>query len=292
MKQALFYTKKENKKVQCNLCPHLCKLNDKQTGICGVRKNINGILYSLSYNHPIAINIDPIEKKPLYNFMPNTKTFSIGMVGCNFRCLNCQNWDLSQRKAEEFKTKEITPEQIIKMTKDSKCPSISYTYSEPGVSIEYVLDTAKLAKKNKIKNVVVSNGYINQEPLKEIIKYIDAFNIDLKSINDDFYKKVCSGKLKPVLETLKTIKKYKKHLEITFLVIPTKNDNLKEIEKMCIWIKNNLGKDTPLHISRFFPYYKLSNLEPTPVETLLKARKIAEKYLKYVHIGNVPVNLE
>ncbi|MDD5253544.1 MAG: AmmeMemoRadiSam system radical SAM enzyme [Candidatus Nanoarchaeia archaeon] len=290
MKQALFYTKKENNKVQCNLCPNNCLIPENKIGSCRVRKNIKGILYSLVYAKPASINVDPIEKKPLYHFLPGTKVLSFGTFGCNFHCLNCQNYNISQNLVEDIP--EVKPEEIIKLAKKYKTPSIAYTYTEPTIFYEYMLDTAKLAKKNKIKNVVVSNGYINQEPLKEIIKYIDAFNIDLKSINEDFYKKICFGKLKPVLETLKTIKKYKKHLEITFLVIPTKNDNLKEVEKMCKWIKTNLGKGTPLHISRFFPCYKLNNLEPTPLETLRNIKQIAKKYLVNVHIGNVPVSFE
>ncbi|MDD5178036.1 MAG: AmmeMemoRadiSam system radical SAM enzyme [Candidatus Nanoarchaeia archaeon] len=290
MKQALFYTKKENNKVQCNLCPNNCLIPENKIGSCRARKNIKGVLYSLVYGKPASINIDPIEKKPLYHFLPGTQVLSFGTFGCNLHCLFCQNWEISQAMNEDIEILE--PKRIVELAKEYKTPSIAYTYTEPAIFFEYVLETAKLAKKEKIKNVMVSNGYINEKPLKELIKYIDAFNIDLKAFDEDFYKKICFGKLKPILETLKLIKKYKKHLEITNLIIPTKNDNLKEIEKMCVWISKNLGKDTPLHFSRFFPCYKLTNLEPTPIETLVKAKEIAKKYLKYVYIGNVPASFE
>lgn len=283
MKEALFW-KKEKDSIRCKLCPRTCLLKVNQVGFCGARQNIKNKLYSLVYAHPVSINLDPIEKKPLYHFMPGTKTFSLGTIGCNLNCLHCQNWQISRAEFQE--NQEILPEDIIKHVKKNKIPSISYTYTEPTIFYEYVLETAKLAKKEKIKNIIVSNGYINEKPLKELLPYIDAANIDLKAFNEEFYKKTCFASLKPVLKSLKIIKKAKVHLEITNLIIPGLNDDMKDIEKMCKWIKNNLG-NVPIHFSRFFPHYKLKNIKPTPIETLTKAEKIAKKYLINVHLGNI-----
>lgn len=283
MKKAQFW-KKEKNSIRCNLCPRSCLIEEDNFGFCNARKNIKGVLYSMVYCHPVSINMDPIEKKPLYHFMPKTYTLSIGTIGCNLGCLHCQNWQLS--RAKFYETKEIKPKDIVELAKKNKVPSISYTYNEPTVFYEYVLDTAKLAKKNKIKNIIVSNGYINEKPLKKLLPYIDAANIDLKSFNEEFYNKVCSASLEPVLKSLKMIKKAKVHLEITNLIIPGYNDDPKEIENMCKWIKKNLG-DVPLHFSRFFPYYKMQDVPRTPIETLTKAEQIAKKYLTKVHLGNV-----
>jgi len=285
MREALFYKKLKDKKVQCFLCPHNCIISPSKRGICNVRENNNGILYSLTYGEPCTINIDPIEKKPIYNFLPGTKTLTIATMGCNLSCKQCQNYHIS--KTEIFTQPFVPPEKIIELALKNKTPSISYSYTEPTIFYEYMLDIAKLAKKNKIKNILVSNGYISQKPLKELCKYIDAANIDLKAFTDEFYKKTCKASLKPVLETLKTLKKEKVHLEITNLIIPTLNDNLKDIEKMCIWIKENLGKDTPLHFSKFFPMYQLKDIPQTPLSTLEKVKKIADKYLSHVYLGNI-----
>lgn len=287
MKEALFYKKLKNKIVQCQLCPHFCALKEDEIGKCKARKNINCKLISLSYGKPVAIHIDPITKKPIYRYMQGTETFSIGTAGCTLKCSFCQNAEIAHASPEQFKTEFREPIEIIRLAKEYNCPSISYTYSEPVTMYEYMLDIAKLAKKHKIKNIMVSNGYINQEPLKELCKYLDAANIDLKAFREEFYKTTCKAKLEPVLETLKTLKKQKIHLEITNLIIPTLNDNLKDIEKMCIWIKNNLGKDTPLHFSRFFPMYQLKHIPETPLQTLEKAKIIADKHLNYVYLGNV-----
>ena len=287
MKEALFYKKLKNKTVQCQLCPHFCALKESEIGKCKARKNIKGKLTSLSYGKPIAINIDPITKKPIHMFLQGTKTFSIGTAGCTLKCLFCQNAEIAHASPEQFKTKFREPKEIVRLAEKYKCPSISYTYNEPVTEYEYMLDIAKLAKKNKIKNILVSNGYINQEPLKELCRYIDAANIDLKAFTDEFYRKTCKASLNPVLETLKTLKKEKVHLEITNLIIPTLNDNLKDVEKMCIWIKENIGKDTPLHFSRFFPIYQLKDIPQTPLSTLEKVKKIADKYLSHVYLGNI-----
>ena len=230
--------------------------------------------------------MDPIEKKPLYRFLPGTKTLSIATVGCNLSCLQCQNYEISQA----YPTNSIPttqPKKIIETAIKEKCPSISYTYSEPTIAYEYALSIAKLAKKNNIKNIIVSNGFINPEPLKKLCKYLDAANIDIKSFTEGFYRKVCKSSLKPVLESLKILKENKIHIEITNLIIPGLNDSPREIEKMCRWIKENLSEKTPLHFSRFFPMYQMKDIPITPIETLEMAKQIGDKYLKYVYIGNV-----
>jgi pyruvate formate lyase activating enzyme len=295
-KEALYYKQLKNKVVQCQLCPRFCTLKPEETGNCGARKNISGKLISLTYNHPCSIAIDPIEKKPFYHFLPGEKSLSIATVGCNLHCLNCQNSDISQCSAEEFNQsrknqKEITPEQVIETAKKEKIKIISYTYTEPTIFYEYMLDIAKLAKKAKIKNVIVSNGYINPKPLRELCKYIDAANIDLKSISDDFYKKICQASVKPVLETLKILKEEKVWIEITNLIIPELNDSEKDINQLISWIKTNIGTDTPLHFSAFFPTYKLIKSKPTDSEILKKARETAIKQgMKYVYLGNIRDN--
>ncbi len=286
MISALFYKKIRDKTVQCQLCPHFCTLKKEREGKCRVRKNIDGKLFSLSYARPVSINIDPISKKPIYHMLQGTETFSIGMAGCNLKCNHCQNWEISQESPEKFITQEVNARDLIRKALKLKCPSISYTYTEPLVSYEFVLDIAKLAKESSLKNIIVSNGFINKEPLIELCKYLDAANIDIKAFNEEFYKKICNARLKPVLESLKTLKENKVHIEITNLIIPGLNDNFREIEEMCKWIKNNLG-DVPIHFSRFFPMYKMKDKEPTPLKTLEKAYKIAKRHLSFVHLGNV-----
>lgn len=286
MIKAKYYKKIKEWVVQCVLCPNLCTLTDSQFGKCNARKNVKGELVPLSYGLPVSMNIDPVEKKPLFHFIPGSKSFSIGMAGCNFHCLNCQNWEISQISPP--KTEYIEPKKIVELAIKNKCDSIAYTYTEPLVAYEYVIDIAKIAKKKGIKNIIVSNGYINKEPLVEISKYLDGANIDLKGFSEKFYKDICCGSLKPVLESLKTLKSENVFLEITNLLIPSLNDKSSEIKKMCEWIVKNLGKEVPLHFSRFFPYYKLTNIEVTPQKTLEKAKKIAEKSgLRYVYVGNI-----
>ncbi len=287
MKEALFYDKLSKKQVQCKLCPHNCFIKRGNKGVCGVRENINGKLYSLVYGRPVAIQLDPIEKKPLYHFLPGEKVLSIGTVGCSFSCQWCQNYNISKAKPEETDVVEVLPEKVIEMCIEKGCKIIAFTFTEPTIFYEYMLDIAKLAKKEKIKCVIVSNGYINESPLKELIKYIDGANIDLKSFNEKIYKRFCNGNLKDVLGSLKILKENKIWLEITYLVIPEINDNKEEVEKMCRWISSKLGKDVPLHFSRFFPMYKMQDTEETPIQTLEKCKKIAEEYLEFVYLGNV-----
>lgn len=286
---AKYWEKLEGNLVRCQLCPNNCPLAPGKRGICRVRENKKGELVTLVYGIPCAIHIDPIEKKPLFHFLPKTKALSLATAGCNMRCKFCQNWDISQRRPEETENYSLSPVEIVELAKEQDCKSIAYTYSEPTIFYEYMLDIAKLARKAGIKNIIVSNGYINPEPLKELCKYMDAANIDLKGFTDEFYRELTMGRLEPVKKALKIYKEQGVELEITNLIIPTKNDNMETIKKMCIWIRDSLGPDIPLHFSRFWPKYKLTNLPPTSIETLEKARKIALKVgLKYVYIGNIP----
>ncbi len=288
MQEAQFYTKLDNNKVLCKLCPWNCELVSGQTGICKVRTNENGSLITSVYNKVSALGTDPIEKKPLYHFYPGKNILSIGEVGCNLHCNFCQNHTISQCYANKFTGfHNITSEKIVnEALKTWNNIGIAYTYNEPITFYEFMLDTAKLAHKSELKNVVVSNGYINAEPLKKLIPFIDAFNIDLKAFNNEFYRKQTKGKLQPVLNSLKTIAKSNSHLEITNLVIPGLNDDETEFEKMIIWIASELGKQTPLHLSRYFPRYKMDQ-PPTSISKLETLYDIAKQHLQNVYLGNV-----
>jgi len=287
LKEALFYKTLKNQDVQCKLCPRFCVIKNSERGSCGTRTNINGILYSLVYGKPCSLAIDPIEKKPFYHFLPGTKSLSLSTIGCNLKCAHCQNFQVSQARFEEVPHLEATPESIVEQAKNSGAKSISFIYSEPTVFYEYMLDIAKLAKKNKIKCTIVSNGFINSVPLKKLIPYIKAANIDLKG-NALFYEKVCEGKIEPILETLKLLKEKKVWLEITNLIIPSYNDNTEEIKETVLWIKENLGLETPLHFSAFYPCYKLTQVPPTQPEFLFKAQAIAKQQgLKFIYTGNI-----
>jgi pyruvate formate lyase activating enzyme len=284
MRRALFW-KKEEDYILCSLCPNYCKIKEGFSGSCLVRTNKKDELFTQVGVTQSSINIDPIEKKPLYHFLPGSKTFSLGTVGCNLHCHNCQNDSISQslEKNENF---DLSPEKIIEMAKENNCESISYTYNEPTIFIEQILDIAKFAKKSKLKNILVTNGYINPEPQEELLKYIDGVNVDIKAFNEEFYMKTCASKLAPVLDAAKIYKK-KSHLEITRLVIPRLSDDLEDFEKYCKWHKENLADDIVLHISKFHPMYKLSDLSSTPEETMHKFYEIAKKYLKFVYLGNM-----
>jgi pyruvate formate lyase activating enzyme len=292
LKEAMFYEKLDNNRVNCNLCSHRCKnIDTSQRGLCGVRENINGKLFSLVYARLVARSVDPIEKKPLFHFLPGSLSYSISTVGCNFRCDNCQNFDISQmpRERKTIIGQETPPEVVVLAAKQNGCKSIAYTYTEPTIFFEYALDVAKLAKKEGLKNVFVTNGYITEEPLQEIAPYLDASNIDLKSFSDDFYRKHCGARMQPVLDCIKLHKKLGIWLELTTLVIPTLNDSEKELHQIAAFIKDEIGPETPWHVSGFHPMYKLLDVSSTPVETLQKARQIGlETGLKYVYVGNVP----
>lgn len=281
MKEAMYW-QQHNGKVKCLLCPNWCIIAEGKSGTCQVRQNIKGKLYSLNYGRTTSISMDPIEKKPLYHFHPGSMILSLGTIGCNFSCDFCQNWSISQNVTTS--TEEISSHDVIKLAKKYDSLSIAYTYNEPFIWFEFVLECSKLAKENGLKNVLVTNGFINEEPLKEILPYIDGANIDLKAFDDGFYKKICKGKLEPVLKTIKTMYS-KSHIELTNLVIPTLNDSEEKINALVDWIAE-VGENIPLHFSRYYPCYKM-NLPPTSVNTLKKTRGIAMKKLKYVYIGNV-----
>jgi len=290
MKEALLYEKLKNKTVRCQLCCHRCLIAEGKRGICSVRENQNGILYSLVYGLAIAANVDPIEKKPLFHFLPGTKSFSIATAGCNFRCEFCQNWDISQiTKGPEGKIigEELPPEKVVKQALKSGCKSIAYTYTEPTIFFEYTQDTARLAKKEGLANVFVTNGYQTPETIKEMAKFVDAANIDLKSFSETFYQKICGAKLAPVLESIKLIHKAGIWLEITTLVVPDQNDSEKELAQIAKFIAS-VDRNIPWHISRFHPDFKMTDSYPTPLETLEKAYQIGKKAgLKYIYLGNV-----
>jgi len=291
LKEALFYDKLGDKIVQCHICPRNCVIPQGKRGFCGVRENRGGTLYALSYGKTVAAHVDPIEKKPLFHFLPSTTAFSVATAGCNLRCKFCQNWEISQAKPEEVDYVYLAPQDLVAKAKESGSLTIAYTYTEPVVFYEYMLDTAKLAKEQGLKNIMHSSGYVNELPLRQLAKYLDAANIDLKGFSEEFYLKLAEGSLEPVLETLKVLKEEGVHIEITNLILSGFNDDENLIIKMCLWIKDNLGPDTPLHFSRAFPMYKLTSLNPTPIETLERARKIAlDCGLKYVYIGNVVGN--
>jgi pyruvate formate lyase activating enzyme len=294
MKEAYLYKKLPDKKVQCQNCVHYCLIKNGQRGICGVRENQDGRLYSLVYGKAVAVNVDPIEKKPFFHFLPSTYSLSIATVGCNFRCLHCQNWDISQGPKPDKPISsfyDLSPQEIVKMALKNKTPSISYTYTEPTIFLEYALDTMKIAKKAGLKNTWVTNGFLSKESLELIIPYLDAANVDLKSFSEEFYQKICGARLKPVLETLKRMKKAKIWVEVTTLVIPTLNDDEKTFKGIANFIKKELGAETPWHITQFSGAisWQLKDLPDTPVETLEKAYQIGKKAgLKYVYTGNVP----
>jgi pyruvate formate lyase activating enzyme len=296
MLEAKLYQKLENNQVKCELCQHGCLINDKKTGLCAVRYNQGGILYSAVYGKIIAKNIDPIEKKPLFHFMPGSKIYSIGTVGCNLRCVNCQNADISQapkiiqqeQRITEMPGQKMAPQQVIDEAQDNDCLAIAYTYNEPTVFFEFALDCMKLAQKNGLKNVWVSNGYMSQKCLDEITPYLDAINVDLKFFSNDNYTKVCGALLKPILENIKTIKKNGVWLELTTLIIPEYNDSEEELKNIANFIAKELDIYTPWHISRFFPNYQLTEVAPTDREKLTMAYEIGKQAgLKYVYVGNV-----
>lgn len=294
MKEALFYRQLDDDNVICELCPHRCLLMENQIGICGVRKNILGKLYSLVYGKAIAVHVDPIEKKPLFHLAPGSRSFSMASVGCNFRCKFCQNHDISQViQAQQalHLGQDLSPDELVSMAKKSSCLSIAYTYTEPTIYFEYAYKTARIAQEHGIINVFVTNGYINPAPLESIKDYLHAANVDLKSFNDHFYRKIVGGKLAPVLDTLKLMKKLNIWIEVTTLLIPGKNDSPEELIDIARFIKNELGEETPWHISRFYPQYQLEDLPPTPVSSLMTAREIGmEQGLRYVYVGNVTGN--
>jgi pyruvate formate lyase activating enzyme len=279
----------EGRYVRCSLCPHRCVLAEGERGLCRVRENRGGRLYSFAYGNPCAVHLDPIEKKPFYHFLPGTLAFSLATAGCNLRCQYCQNYTISQHPPEETQNYDAPPAAIVGTSTQQGAPTIAYTYSEPMVFYEYMLDTARLARRSGLRNAVISAGYVNPEPLRELCQAVDAIKIDLKGNNEDFYRDVCGATLEPVLQAIRTIHEMGVWLEIVNLVVPTLNDDPEELGALAEWVVDTLGPDVPLHFSRFQPMYQLTNLPPTPVETLEAARQTAlDAGLHYVYLGNVP----
>ena len=287
--EASYYKKLEDREIECELCPRFCRLCDKERGYCGVRENIGGTYYTLVYGKACSLNIDPIEKKPFFHFLPGQRTLSIATAGCNVNCKFCQNWEISQVRPEQIRHIDLPPVSVTDNAIKYNSPIIAYTYSEPVVFFEYMVDTAKEASKKNIRNVVITGGHINQEPLKELLGVVDAIKVDLKAFSQNFYTKYVRGELKPVLEAIKTIAKSDVWLEIVYLVIPSLNDSSEEIRRLCRYLKTEIGLDVPIHFSRFQPMYLMKNLPPTPLSTLVRTHDTAkEEGLHYVYIGNVP----
>jgi len=274
--------------VECRLCPHHCHIANGRTGRCRSRRNHEGILLSEVYGKPCALAIDPIEKKPLYHFHPGTTCLSLACTGCNFHCHNCQNHDISQVGPDAVDHYDLTPEQVVSLCQKHHCPGIAYTYTEPLTYLEYVIDIARLAHEKGLWNILVTAGYVCQEPLADLLPYLDAANVDLKSFSDDIYQHISGGRLSVVLDTILAMKKAGVWIELTNLVIPTVNDDLDMIRRMCRWLNENGLADSPLHFSRFFPRYRMQDIGPTPVQTLRAARQIAlEEGIQYVYLGNI-----
>ncbi|HOW35465.1 MAG TPA: AmmeMemoRadiSam system radical SAM enzyme [Candidatus Omnitrophota bacterium] len=275
--------------IECKLCPRHCRIGDGQRGNCRVRSNIDGKLFTLVYGKPCAIHIDPIEKKPFYHVLPATSSFSIATAGCNLHCKYCQNWQISQNPPEQTENVDLSPQAAVDAAIKNRCRSIAYTYSDPVIFYEYAVDISRLAKSKGILNVHRTAGYIEKEPLEELCAVTDAINVDFKGITEDFYRGMSEATLAPVLDAMKTIRKWGVWLELTNLVVPTWNDREEDIKNLCRWIVDNLGAQVPLHFSRFWPMHQLKNLPPTPVATLERAYEIARKEgLHFCYIGNIP----
>lgn len=288
VREAMFWNELGNGKVQCELCPHECKLSEGKRGICGVRQNVGGKLLTLIYGLGTSSHADPIEKKPLYHFHPGTAVMSFGTVGCNFQCLHCQNYTISQERPEDRRLTSFTIEDVLRMTKGNNCAGVAWTYNEPTIWYEFTFDGSKAVKKEGLYSVYVSNGFINEEPLKRISPYLDAMNIDVKAGNDDFYKKVCKGERRHVLETAIRAHKLGIMVELTYLVIPDMNDSQEEIRGFAEWAVNNISSKIAIHFSAFHPDYKLRDKRRTPLETMLMAYETAKKAgAEYVYLGNV-----
>jgi len=287
--EARFYEKLPGKNVRCQLCPRGCVVADHERGHCRIRENRGGTYYSLVHSRVSAAHVDPIEKKPFFHFHPGIVAFSLATVGCNVTCKFCQNWEISQARPEDLPARYMPPADVAALAKQNQCPAVAFTYSEPTVWNEFVTDAADAARAQGLKAVVVSNGFIQQEPLKRLCRHVDAIKIDMKAFSEKYYREVVGGELQPILNTLVTTRKEAKWMEIVHLVVPTLNDGDAEFRDLARWIKANLGTDVPIHFTRFHPLYLLKNLPPTPVETLERAKAIADaEGLQYVYIGNVP----
>jgi len=294
-KEAMLYEKVENRRVHCFLCSHNCRIAPSRKGFCNVRENINGTLFTNSYGKLISQAADPIEKKPLFHFLHGSKTFSIAAIGCNFRCEFCQNWQISQAdeaKRFGFEPVDMKPAEVVDKAKQQNCQSISYTYTEPTIFFEFAYETATLAKQNGLKNIFVTNGYMTKQAIDMVRPFLDAVNIDLKSFSDEFYKTNCKAKLQPVLESIAYMKKLGIWIELTTLIIPGQNDSEQELGNIADFIVN-IDADIPWHISMFYPAYQFTNLPPTSVKSLQKAKQIGKnRGLHYVYLGNIPAGLD
>lgn len=290
IEKAMFYEKLAENEVKCSLCAHRCRIKPGKRGICGVRENCEGSLFSLVYGGVASEAIANIEQKPLYHYYPGSTAYSVGTVGCNFRCRHCQNWRLSRAAPEDISPETfLSPSQLVRQARMAGCQSVSWTYNEPTMWYEYTYDGAKLAKEAGLGTSYVTNGYITPEALEKIAPYLDAFSVDIKGFSETFYREICGAKLAPVLETSRLAKELGIHVEVVNLVIPTRNDSPDELRELSRWVYKNLGKDTPLHFNRFHPHYKVKSLPPTLVTTLDMARSIAiEEGMRFVYIGNVP----
>jgi pyruvate formate lyase activating enzyme len=290
LKEALLYKKLDGRKVSCFLCSHHCLISDGNFGICQARQNKGGTLYTYAYGEVVAASIDPIEKKPIFHILPGSRSFSIASIGCNFRCGFCQNWQISQKKeADKSGVGQTTmnPEEIVANALKYKCESISYTYTEPTIFFEYALETAKSAKEKGLYNIFVTNGYMTKEALEMVSPYLDGANVDLKFFDDGKYRKICGGRLKPVMESIELMRKMNIWVEVTTLVVPGENDSVDELKGIASFLAG-AGKEIPWHISRFHPDYKMTDLEATSLSTLKEAYKIGKDAgLRYVYIGNV-----
>ncbi len=288
-KEAMHYEKLENREVRCSLCYRRCRVRDGARGFCRNRENRSGVYYTLVYGKPCSLQVDPIEKEPVFHMLPGTRIYCTATASCNNRCKFCHNWHISQRSVEETINWDLPPDRIPDRAARKGINSLSFTYSEPTVFYEYMYDTVKAAKARGFHTLYHTNGLINPEPLRELLEYMDAVTVDLKGFSDDFYREVCGSRLAPVLETLKNIRRSGRHLEVVNLVITDLNDDPVMIRRMCAWIRENLGAETPLHVNRYFPNYKLTHLPPTPVKNLERGWEIAKKEgLKYVYVGNTP----
>jgi len=288
-RRALHWRSAGGGRVQCALCPRSCLVEDGGRGECGVRENRGGVYYTLVHSRPCALNVDPIEKKPLFHYRPGTNAFSLATAGCNLHCRFCQNWEISQSLPEEVESSNVTPEEIVKRARESGARSIAFTYSEPTVFYEYARDICEAARGSGLGCVMISNGYIQDRPQRELLPLLDAIKIDFKSFTESFYRDVCSAHLRPVLETLERVREVGTWLEIVVLTIPTFNDDPGVVSAMCRWIVQKLGRDVPLHFTRFHPMYKLVDLPPTPVATLERSRKIAlDAGIRFAYAGNIP----
>ena len=288
VRRALFFESRPRKRVECRLCPNGCVLREGERGVCRVRENRGGRLVTLVYGTPCSAHVDPVEKKPLFHYYPGTTAFSIATAGCNMTCRFCQNWEISQQGPEQVRSAHLPPGAVVRLARERGCASVAHTYNEPVVFYEYMLDCAREGRRASIPSVMISNGYINAEPMRRLCRHLGAVKIDLKAFSDRFYREICGGRLQPVLDTLELVHREGVWLEVVVLLIPGLNDGVEEIRRMARWIADRLDTRVPLHFSRFFPTYRLRNIPPTPPANLDRAYRVArEAGLEYVYVGNL-----